>query len=610
MKKNAILLFSLLMGGFSIAQSEQNVEVVQGNYLGLSEELRNLPQSTDEDMVYENDEGEGLHERRKKPEAVDPTALPVKYDPVRQSYQDKSYEIQLGVNVQGMGGSFPPDPTGAVSEDYYVQAVNTAWKVFNKDGTNASGPSGLNTLWPGSTNSGDPIVMYDRQVQRFVITQFQTGSNEILFAVSETADPLGSYHLYEFSFPSFPDYPKYSIWSDGYYMTSNTYTQNVVAFEREKMIAGDPTASMISMNLPNFETHYGFRSVLPADADGDLPPYGTPISLFTFQDDSWSSSVTEDHILIMKMSVDWDNPNSSSIAIDQELPTAAFNSVFTTSWNDIVQKGTSQRLDAISSIFNYRAQYLRWPTHNSVMLCNVVDVDGSNTAGIRWYELRQDVDSLDWEIYQQSTFAPDDGRSRFIGSIAMDYNGHIGLAYSFSGPNDYPGLACTGRLSWDAPGDMSQPETVAQEGLYFQSGGNRYGDYSHMSLDPDGSTFWYTGEYIGNGGARRTKIFSFNLEKQVGVNQELADGESPILNAIQDQSQLTVDIDNFPSTNEMYVELFSLDGRRVAKKVIAAPEGKLSTTFDISSLRNQNAVYIVRAGKDNFMRVKKVAIIK
>lgn len=608
MKKITLSILALILGGVSIAQTQENEIVVrQGTYLGLSEEIRNLP-VVPEGELYQHDEGENVYERRKRPEAVDPTALPDKYDPVRQTTQNKNYEIQLGVNVAGMSGGFPPDPTGAVSEEFYVQAVNTAYKVFNKDGSNASAPAQLSSLWPGSSNSGDPIVMYDRQAQRFVITQFQTGSNEILFAVSETSDPRGSYHLYEFSFPSFPDYPKYSVWSDGYYMTSNTFTENVVAFEREKMIAGDPTASMISMNLPSFQTHYGFRSVLPADADGDLPPYGTPISLFTFQDDSWSGSITEDHILIMKMSVDWDAPNNSSITIDQELPTAAFNSVFTTSWDDIPQQGTTQRLDAISSIFNYRAQYLRWPTHNSLMLCNAVDVDGSNTAGIRWYELRQDVDSLEWEVYQQGTFSPNDGRSRFIGSIAMDYNGHVGLAYSISGPNDYPGLACTGRLSWDALGEMSQPETIVQEGQFYQSGGNRYGDYSHMSLDPDGSTFWFTGEYIGNSGTRRTRIFSFNLEEQVGVEQEQIDEESPVLEAYQDQNELTVTIDHFPGAEEMYIELFALDGRKIAGKIIAAPTGNLKTSFDTSSLGS--GVYIVRAGKDNFMRTKKVAIVK
>ena len=609
MKKIYLFVLSILVLTSGLSQAEQQVEIRQGNYLGLSEELRNLPQTPDELMVYENDEGEHVHERRKRPEAVDPTALPSKHDPVRQTTQNKSYEIMLNQNFDGLGGSFPPDPSGAASEDYYVQAVNTAYKVFNKDGSNAANPSALSSLWPGSTNSGDPIVMYDRQASRFVITQFQTGSNEILFAVSETEDPLGAYYLYEFSFPSFPDYPKYSVWSDGYYMTSNTFTKNVVAFERDKMVNGDPSAAMISLNLPNFATDHGFKSVLPADADGDLPPYGTPISLFLFQDDSWSNTVTEDNILVMKMSVDWSNPNSSTIVIDQEIPTEPFNSVFTSSWDDIVQKGTSQKLDAISSIFNYRAQYLRWPTHNSIMLCNVVDVDNQNTAGIRWYELRQDIDSLDWEIYQQSTFSPDDGKSRFIGSIAMDYNGHVGLAYSISGPDDYPGLALTGRMSWDALGDMSQPETIIQEGLFYQSGGNRYGDYSHMALDPDGSTFWFTGEYIGNGGSRRTKIISFSLEDQVGLDDQAdISEEKPVLSTTFSGNQIQVSTNHFPSTNEMYIELFALNGRRLKHKIVPSINGELTTSFDVGDL--SSGLYLVRVGKDNFMRVNKVVITK
>ena len=609
MKKIYLFVLSISVLTSVLSQAEQQVEIRQGNYLGLSEELRNLPQTPDELMVYENDEGENVHERRKRPEAVDPTALPSKHDPVRQTTQNKSYEIMLNQNFDGLGGSFPPDPSGAASEDYYVQAVNTAYKVFNKDGSNAANPSALSSLWPGSTNSGDPIVMYDRQASRFVITQFQTGSNEILFAVSETEDPLGAYYLYEFSFPSFPDYPKYSVWSDGYYMTSNTFTKNVVAFERDKMVNGDPSAAMISLNLPNFATDHGFKSVLPADADGDLPPYGTPISLFLFQDDSWSNTVTEDNILVMKMSVDWSNPNSSTIVIDQEIPTEPFNSVFTSSWDDIVQKGTSQKLDAISSIFNYRAQYLRWPTHNSIMLCNVVDVDNQNTAGIRWYELRQDIDSLDWEIYQQSTFSPDDGKSRFIGSIAMDYNGHVGLAYSISGPDDYPGLALTGRMSWDALGDMSQPETIIQEGLFYQSGGNRYGDYSHMALDPDGSTFWFTGEYIGNGGSRRTKIISFSLEDQVGLDDQAdISEEKPVLSTTFSGNQIQVSTNHFPSTNEMYIELFALNGRRLKHKIVPSINGELTTSFDVGDL--SSGLYFVRVGKDNFMRVNKAVITK
>src|SRR5690554_7093652 len=137
------------------------------------------------------------------------------------------------------------------------------------------------------------------------------------------------------------------------------------------------------------------------------------------------SGIQNDHIKILKMEVDWDTPSNSSITVDQEINTAPFNSVFTNSWDDIEQKGTSQKLDAIASVFNYRAQYLKWPGYNTVLLCKVVNLDGQMTAGIRWYELRQDTDNMDWEIHQEGTYSVNDGNSRFLGSIAKIGRAHV-----------------------------------------------------------------------------------------------------------------------------------------------------------------------------------------
>jgi hypothetical protein len=591
-------------GQGEVYEQDQPVEKVQGNYLGLSVPIRDLPGLDESTIIYEHKEGT-VKENRRRPEAVNPNALPKTEDPARQQFYPKSsWELPMGVNFLGSGGAFPPDPTGAVSEEYYVQAVNTVYRVYNKDGSPAGTPKSLSSLWPGSSNSGDPIVMYDRHAEKFVITQFQTGSNKILFAISETSDPNGSFYLYEFSFPSFPDYPKFSVWSDGYYMTSNTWQQNVVAFERDKMIVGDPTASMVPLTLPSFSTSYGFRSVLPADADGDLPPYGTPNYMFLFQDDSWGG-VSYDHIRVLKMQVDWETPSNSSISLHQNIATEPFNSVFTNSWDDITQKGTTQKIDAIASIFNYRAQYLRWHNYNTVMLCKVVDVNNNNKGGIRWYELRQSHETDLFEIRQQSTYSPPDVDSRFLGSISMDYNGHIGMAYSVSGPNSYPGLAFTGRFHWDALGDMSLPETFAQEGIFYQSGGNRFGDYSHMSLDPDGKTFWYTGEFIGASGTRRTKIFSFSLEDIVSVADQ--DYIEPELNLSQNSDAIIVSGAHL-SAGEMHVQLFAINGQELATKVVDVISGELNTHFDKSNL--SSGVYLVRIGKDSFQRVQKIAITK
>jgi hypothetical protein len=616
--------FLFLTGSiFSFGQDGEKLDVIkkQGTYLGLSKPLRDLPQIHDENsMVYYNNEAK-VRENRVRPVYMDSTALPEKYDPLVNNYPMKASgsaekqrgEVQMIQNFNGMNGAFPPDPSGAVSENYYVQAVNTAYRVYNLDGTAATGIIQLSSLWPSSINSGDPIVLWDRHAERFFVSQFQTGSNEILIAISQTDDPTGAYHTYSFQFNSFPDYPKYSVWSDGYYMTSNTSGEDVVAFERDKMLTGDPTAAMISMNLPSFATQYGFRSVLPADADGDLPPYGTPISMFLFQDDSWSTSIAADHIKILKMDVDWNAPNTSTIVIDQEIITAPFNAVFTNAWDDIEQKGTTQRLDAIASVFNYRAQYLTWPTYNTVLLCNAVDIDNNMTAGIRWYELRQDTDNSDWEIYQQGTYSINDGNSRFLGSIAMDYNGHIGMGYSVSGPTEYPGLAATGRFSGDDLGEFTFSETWAKKGDTYQSFANRFGDYSHMSLSPNGQEFWYTGEFIGDGGpigssaVRKTRIFSFNLQSQLDLDDEIFDNE-PTLVLMQNDESILVKGNHLPASQKMYIDLFNISGQLMERQTKGTVNGELKTSFDKTGL--SNGVYLVRIGKESFMRVEKIVVNK
>ena len=152
---------------------------------------------------------------------------------------------------------------------------------------------------------------------------------------------------------------------------------------------------------------------------------------------------------------------------------------------------------------------------------------------------------------------------------------------------------------------MSLPETFAQEGLSFQSGGNRFGDYSHMSLDPDGKTFWFTGEFIGNNGSRRTKIFSFSLEDIVSVSNE--DFLEPALKVSQNSDVILVNGTNL-SDGEMYVQLYAVNGQEVATKIVNVASGEFSSTFDKSTL--SSGVYLVRVGKESFQRVQKIAITK
>jgi hypothetical protein len=101
-------------------------------------------------------------------------------------------------------------------------------------------------------------------------------------------------------------------------------------------------------------------------------------------------------------------------------------------------------------------------------------------------------------LYQTGTYALDDGLHRWMGSSAMDKAGNIAVGYSVSGQFLFPSIRYATRSASDPLGTLgNEVELHAGTGAQLRSF-NRWGDYSSMSVDPDGCTFWYTQEYYAN----------------------------------------------------------------------------------------------------------------
>src|SRR5262249_8824945 len=169
---------------------------------------------------------------------------------------------------------------------------------------------------------------------------------------------------------------------------------------------------------------------------------------------------TDDILNVFEFHVDWTDPTSSTFTGPLVLVTDPFNPALCGSafaFTCIKQPGTTQMLDALSDRLMYRLQYRNFGDHESLVMNHTVNV-GNDRAGIRWYELRRDVD--DWAIFQQGTYAPDDGDSRWMGSIAQDRDGNIGLGFSVSSPSTFPSIRYVGRLADEPPGEFVQSETT------------------------------------------------------------------------------------------------------------------------------------------------------
>jgi hypothetical protein len=401
----------------------------------------------------------------------------------------------------------PPDTNGDVGANHYIQTVNSLFAVFDKNGNVVAGPSFLNAMWAAAAsaglvdandpcvlnNDGDPVVLYDHLADRWLISQFVAFSNQCI-AISQTADPVtGGWFLYDFPSGVVNDYPKFGVWLDAYYMGTNAGYPggHAWAFDRPSMLNG---AAATFQRFPGTGTLPTF--MLPSDLDGPPPPAGAPNIFLRFVDGAEFGGV--DHLELREFHVDFDNPALSTFTLLTDMPTAPFDSNlcgFGMRPQCVPQPGTTQVLDTLRGQPMYRLQYRNFRTHEALVVNHTVDVDGSDLAGIRWYELRKIGGA--WSIFQQGTYSPD-ATHRWMGSIAMDKVGNAALGYSVSSGTVFPGIRYAGRLATDSLGVLPQGEFTLVAGGSSQTGSaaRRWGDYSAIAVDPvDGCTFWFTSEY-------------------------------------------------------------------------------------------------------------------
>jgi len=504
-----LLLFFLFTSIMSFGQQEPiklKAETGTLRFLGISQPISSLK----EFPFPERHDFERNEEMKDRLYPFAESALPKGIDPVVQKYMGENYDSKgLTVNYDGMSNTgYPPDPNGDVGPNHYFQTINTQYQIFDKAGNSLYGPADIRNFWGITEGVSDPVVLYDDNADRWFVEIFTTTPNpggpfNIKFAISQTGNPLGSYYLYTLAgLPNLPDFTKFGVWRDGYYMSANSGSYDVYAFDRSAMIAGAPTGFVRFDNA--WRPLSGFHCIMPLENDGAFAPSGTPGQFITINDDAWGGN---DELWIYELNVDWNNTGAATFTRTQQITVASFDSNFGPGEDNIYQQGTSQRIDAVPQVLNYRAQYRNFGTHQTIVCNHSVDIDNTDHAGVRWYELRDTGGS--WWLYQQSTYAPD-AHSRWMGAIAMNAYGDIGLAYSVSSSSLYPGLRYTGRHASDPLGTMTFAEQSIWDGTNSQTYGNRWGDYYSMSVDPsDNRTFWFTGEYHGTN--RRTRIAAIDF---------------------------------------------------------------------------------------------------
>jgi hypothetical protein len=515
-------------------------------------------QIKDGTFIYAEESNGPEQERKDKKlrlnKAVVGKGLPLGDDPLLYNQDNailkNANELSLIFETMTSSNSCPSDPTGAVGPNHYVAAWNSAYQIYDKTGNNLTPASSLSSLF-GPDNFGDPVVLYDAQIDRFVITSM--GQSSIQLAMSQTNDPVnGGWYVYSsassggvFETTGLPDYPHYAIWSDGYYVSVNANANDFYVLERDKIIDGDPTATIQAGTAPSLYAG-GLASPHFFSVTGDSHPVDGNATMVYFQDDSWGG-VSQDHLKLWTVNIDWSNPNNSTISNPTEINTTSFNSVFDGGAFQNLTLPNGYDIDACQGIVMQLAQYRKFPTHNSAVFNFTVDVDGSTAkrAGIRWYELRQTDDGEPWTIFQEGTYTAPGNANAFVGSMAMDSQGNIGMGYTSMSTSAPISINYTGRYASDPLNQMTiSEENIATSSSNPNSCGGRYADYAQLSVDPeDDKSFWFVSEYFSP--TRKDVVGVFKIAPNLANDVGVVSIDSPNSGSLTNSENISISIFNY-----------------------------------------------------------------
>jgi len=434
----------------------------------------------------------------------------------------------LGLDFANWGAGRPPDTVGDVGPVYYIQSVNSSLGIYRKSDSVRVAAFTFDTFMSqgnfgnlcDTENFGDPVILYDTFEDRWVISDFAfqlDGSNNVIsppgayqcFAVSKTGDPVtGGWNYYSLHLTdALGDYPKMGIWPDGIYMSANMFGfpagasfqgSRVWALNKAQMYAGNPTIQVVQFSPPAAEF-----TVLPANArlQTGTPPPGSP-NYFSVV---WQFT---NAVSVYKFHVDWNSISLSTFTGPSLVLVPA-------SWGSppaTVPAQGGNANDTLGIRLMMQNQYTNIGGVESLWNTHTVLGGAAATAAPRYYQVTVTGGTVAANTTQAATHAPDTTVNRYMPSLAVDRAGDMAIGYSASSSTLMPAIRYVGRLSTDPVNTLPQTETSLVEGTGSQNTSTRWGDYSAMSLDPDGCTFWYTNEYyITTGGNWQTRVGSFQF---------------------------------------------------------------------------------------------------
>lgn len=480
--------------------------------------------------------------------------------PILERVEDRTLmSYTVGLNLTGdvmsdqfaLNGGFgfiPPDTTGAIGPNHFVEFTNGTYSVRSKTTGVLSQPatsfttfwqnSGVTGLSPAGSGTGttDPRVIYDPDSSRWFALGIDTppsGANRYMVAVSKTTDPTAGWNglaVLSNSSGLFADYETIGIDKTALYIGSNNFLSGsfnsieLVVIPKADLLLASPTLANATLSQGINASNTGFTAQAVVDMNnGSLGTTPHPV-LGTFS----STSV-----------------KLSSITGSATAP--VFN--YSGGINNIINvtnnvSPTNARQPGGPNTINTgdnRISGNAIKQGNNLWASNSISLGGQDL--IHWYR----IDATTGTLAEDGYIGADDATSdNYYPSISVNTNGDVVIGFTRSSATQSASTYLdVGKFNGTTTSFATPQLTMTGSGPYnitFGGARNRFGDYSETTLDPnDPATFWTIQEFTnsatffggGNVGNWQTKITQVAIAPKLQtITSTTADGTYGVNNTI------------------------------------------------------------------------------
>jgi hypothetical protein len=423
----------------------------------------------------------------------------------------------------------PPDQALCTDGKFVLEAVNVAASVYDATSHKVlAGPVYLNSFFGVATSdfTSDPRCFYDPATQRWFVTMTDLGgpTTDLLLAVSQSADPTGSFNLYAINTindgffgtcPCFGDQPLIGADDNGFYISTNSFGPvffggaQIYALSKFALVLGLVPFGVHLTPLPSpggLPFPFSLQPATSPDGHGAPENHGTEYFLSSFDFTSRENS---------KVSV-WAMTNTDTLNAAAGIP--GFTTVAVNTETYVLPVLASQKAGPIplgkslgqpESTLNPDDQRMQQLTYANGNLWSSVDTAvqvGKNVLDGAAYFVIQPAwnnDVLKASVLRQGYVATANDNLIYP-AIGVSENGNGAMVFTLTGPDYFPSAAYI---------PITLSGGVAASGIRRAAAGTapddgftcyapfgppgRWGDYSAAVAVRDDAV-WIATEYISN----------------------------------------------------------------------------------------------------------------